>query len=157
MTDMEKPMLIDEIIRLQQKIACLHLSGRLVLDSWRQLDVPLAQLKSLLMITCQGGTSLRRLADDLGVTPGDVTGIVNRLVRQGLVTRRADPQDRRVSVLKATDAGRNLLASLRESGSSQIAMVLTRLSHEELAALAHGLTAFAQALKEINDDPATGE
>jgi DNA-binding MarR family transcriptional regulator len=147
----DKDKLIDVVIKLQMEIT--QLLGPIVMESWKNLDVPLAQLKSLFMITCKGSTNFRKLADDLGVTPGDVTGIIDRLVKQRLVSRGEDIQDRRVIVLQATDKGRALLTNLRESGANQMAQVLARMSSEELGSLSHGLAALANALKETNEKP----
>ncbi len=148
---MDKKKLIDEVIKLQMEMN--QLLGPIVMESWKNLDVPLAQLKSLFMITCKGSTNFRKLSDDLGVTPGDVTGIIDRLVKQGLVSRGEDPQDRRVIVLQATDKGRALLANLRESGANQMAQILAHMNSEELGSLSHGLSALIRSVKEANEKP----
>jgi DNA-binding MarR family transcriptional regulator len=149
----DKTKLIDEVVKLQIEVSLLL--GRFAHESWKGLDVPLAQLKSLFMIASKGSTSVGKLSDDLGVTPGDVTGIVDRLVRQGLVSRGEDPEDRRVIVLQATDKGRVLLTDLRESGANQMAQILARMNSEELRSLSQGLSALIRALKETNQNPKT--
>ena len=58
---------------------------------------------------------MRRLAQRLKCEPSNVTGIVDRLESRGLVERRADPADRRVKLAAATDEGRRIARSLRES------------------------------------------
>jgi DNA-binding MarR family transcriptional regulator len=148
---MDKTKLINEVLKLQQELTLLL--GRFAQESWKQLDLPMAQLKSLFIITCKGSTNFRKLADDLGVTPSDVTRIIDRLVEQGLVIRGKDPADRRVIVLQATDKGRALLANLRESGANQMAQILARMSSEELRCLSLGLSALIRALKETNENP----
>ncbi|MFC1961965.1 MarR family winged helix-turn-helix transcriptional regulator [Chloroflexota bacterium] len=147
---MDKTKLIEEVIKL--RIEASQLLGRFAQEAWKNLDVPLAQLKSLFMITCEGTTNFRKLSDNLGVTPGDVTGIIDRLVKQGLVSRGEDPQDRRVITLQATDKGRILLADLRESRANQIAQILARMNSEELRSLSYGLSAFIRSLKETNEN-----
>ena len=147
---MDKTKLIEEAIKLQ--IEASQLLGRFAQEAWKNLDVPLAQLKSLFIITCEGTTNFRQLSDKLGVTPGDVTGIVDRLVKQGLVGRGEDQQDRRVITLQATDKGRVLLAALRENGTNQMAHILARMNSEELRSLSHGLSAFIRSLKETNEN-----
>ncbi len=146
---MDKTKLNDKVIKLQMETN--QLLGPIVMESWKDLDVPLAQLNSLFMINCKGSTNFRKLSDDLGVTPGDVTGIIDRLVKQGLVSRGEDPQDRRVIVLQATDKGRALLANLRESGANQMAQILAHMNSEELGALSNGLSGLIRALKETNE------
>jgi DNA-binding MarR family transcriptional regulator len=58
---------------------------------------------------------MRKLAQKLKCEPSNVTGIVDRLEARGLVERRPDPADRRVKLAAATDEGRRVARSLRES------------------------------------------
>ncbi|POX49828.1 MarR family winged helix-turn-helix transcriptional regulator [Streptomyces sp. Ru72] len=69
---------------------------------------------------------MRKLAQKLKCEPSNVTGIVDRLESRGLVERRPDPADRRVKLAAATDDGRRVARSLRES---------LRFAREPLAAL----------------------
>ncbi|MEU6367096.1 MarR family transcriptional regulator [Streptomyces sp. NPDC046931] len=77
---------------------------------------------------------MRRLAQKLKCEPSNVTGIVDRLEARGLVERRPDPADRRVKVAAATDEGRRLARSLRDS-LDFAREPLAGLSHEEQLAL----------------------
>jgi len=58
---------------------------------------------------------MRKLALKLKCEPSNVTGIVDRLETRGLVERRPDPADRRVKLAAATEEGRRIARSLRES------------------------------------------
>lgn len=58
---------------------------------------------------------MRKLARKLKCEPSNVTGIVDRLETRGLVERRPDPADRRVKLAAATEEGRRVARSLRES------------------------------------------
>ncbi|MEY9991022.1 DNA-binding MarR family transcriptional regulator [Streptomyces sp. V4I8] len=58
---------------------------------------------------------MRKLAQRLRCEPSNVTGIVDRLETRGLVERRPDPADRRVKLAAATDEGRQVARSLRDS------------------------------------------
>jgi DNA-binding MarR family transcriptional regulator len=78
----------------------------------------------------------------LGVTPTNMTGIVNRLVRQGLVSRTEDAQDRRSLSLRATDKGEELVIKLRSRRTDYLSGVLNRIHVDELAGMAQGLVAF---------------
>ncbi len=52
--------------------------------------------------------SMRAFAEELSCDPSNVTGLVDRAERLGLVERVPDPSDRRVRILKLTAKGRNL-------------------------------------------------
>jgi DNA-binding MarR family transcriptional regulator len=139
----DRAKLTEEIIQLQQQIG--HARGQYAPEAWMDLSLTIGQLKSLFFIDFEGSTNFKKLATALGVTPPNVTGIVDRLVGQGLVSREENPEDRRMLLLKTTDKGEALLAKLRESRISRMSGILARLSLEELSALAQGLTALARA------------
>ncbi|MDL2079445.1 MarR family transcriptional regulator [Streptomyces sp. GXMU-J15] len=73
-----------------------------------------AQARLLGLLTLEP-LPMRKLAQRLKCEPSNVTGIVDRLEARGLVERRPDPADRRVKVAAATDEGREVARSLRES------------------------------------------
>ncbi|MFI6204902.1 MarR family winged helix-turn-helix transcriptional regulator [Streptomyces sp. NPDC051041] len=72
---------------------------------------------------------MRKLARRLKCEPSNVTGLVDRLEARGLVERRPDPADRRVKLAAATQEGRRVARSLRES---------LRFAREPLAGLSEG-------------------
>jgi len=57
----------------------------------------------------RGPSTMTELSEELLVTAGNVTGLVDRLVRDGLVERQAGRRDRRVVRTRLTDAGRALV------------------------------------------------
>ncbi|MGW3723609.1 MarR family winged helix-turn-helix transcriptional regulator [Streptomyces sp. NPDC000851] len=73
-----------------------------------------AQAKLLSLLSLEP-LPMRKLAHKLKCEPSNVTGIVDRLEARGLVERRPDPADRRVKLAVATDEGRRVARSLRES------------------------------------------
>lgn len=139
----ERERLTREIIQLQQQLA--HAMGRHAPEAWLDMDLTIGQLKSLFFIAFEGSTNVRTLAAALGVTSPNITGIIDRLVERGLVSREENPADRRMLLLKATAKGKALLAELREARTSHFSAILARLTLEELSALARGLTAVAKA------------
>jgi DNA-binding MarR family transcriptional regulator len=55
---------------------------------------------------------MSRLAVGLHCEPSNVTGLVDRLEKRGLVQRGPDPQDRRVKLIAPTQAGAELSAKV---------------------------------------------
>ncbi|MBI4181054.1 MAG: MarR family transcriptional regulator [Chloroflexi bacterium] len=140
---MEKSKLIKQIIQLQQQLG--HAMRQYAPGAWLDLDLTIGQLKSLFFIDFEGSTNFKRLANALRVTPPNVTGIIDHLVEQGLVSREENPENRRMLLLKTTDRGKALVSKLRASVISRISDILTQLTSEELSALAQGLTALTRA------------
>jgi DNA-binding MarR family transcriptional regulator len=85
LTESKKSDLIGEIIRRQMLI-----QSRIRDDApgaWLALNLSIAQLKSLFFINFEGVTNFKSLAAAPGVTPPNVTGIIDRLVEHELVNR----------------------------------------------------------------------
>lgn len=149
---MENMELIEEILNLQQKAdnTFRHFSPQ----HWIELNLSIAQLKSLLFIASKGKTNFKKIAEALGVTPPNITGIIDRLVEQGLVSRTENPEDRRIMLLQVTDKGQQLLANLRERRVNYMRQVLARMSEEELLILSKGLSALVKAAEKQKEEQA---
>jgi DNA-binding MarR family transcriptional regulator len=151
---MEKAELIKEIIELQRKVD--RALRQYQLDVWMGLPLTIAQLKSLFFISNQGCTNLGKLAAALGVTPTNTTGIADRLVKQGLVSREENPENRRMLLLRATAKGEELVAKLRERRRGYMSEVLQTMSVDELITLSQGLASLVKAAevqeREVKDE-----
>jgi DNA-binding MarR family transcriptional regulator len=140
---MKKGELIEQVIDLQRRVN--HVLRGQTLDAWMGLSLTIAQLKTLFFISSEGSTNVRKLAAALGVTSANVTGIIDRLVEHGLVSRAENPEDRRMSLLQATDKGQALITDLRERHTSQLAEILSYMSSNQLSTLAQGLSSLLKA------------
>ena len=81
------------------------------------------------------GVTQRELAELMDVAPITLSRIVTRLEREGLVTRRADPADRRVRRLYLTPAAGPLIAelfTLARRLEDEILAVLTPVERRQL-------------------------
>jgi MarR family transcriptional regulator, organic hydroperoxide resistance regulator len=133
---MDKKELVKEALVLQRET--VKLLRRFEPKPWIELNLTLAQLKSLFFIAATDKTNFKKVAEALNVTPPNVTGIIDKLVEQGLVTRTENPEDRRIMILQATEKGHELLISLRESHINQMIQVLDNLTPESLNTLISG-------------------
>jgi DNA-binding MarR family transcriptional regulator len=77
------------------------------------------------------GVSQRRLASELGLTAGTVSLRVDRLVRRGLATRQADPDDGRGTLISLTDAGRDLFEACAPEHLANAEALLAGLTESE--------------------------
>jgi len=135
--------LIAQIIEAQRRMN--RVIRERTLDSWVKLNLTIPQLKSLFYISRHGRVNLSGLASGIRVTPANVTGIADRLVEQGLLTRTPDHDDRRVSWLRATDKGKTLINDLREGRAQEMRRILDQLTEEELSTVARGFELVARA------------
>ena len=68
-----------------------------------------------------GGLKMRELSDRLMVTGGNVTGLTDRLVGEGLVERREDPGDRRTSTVALTAEGQRQFRMMARAHEAWVA------------------------------------
>jgi DNA-binding MarR family transcriptional regulator len=93
------------------------------------LDVQLtmSQLKVMIILGRLGAISGQDLAARTGFSLATLTGIIDRLVAQDLVSRREDPNDRRVRRLELTPAGTELIERLIAAGEEHQHRMLAHL------------------------------
>ncbi len=80
---------------------------------------------------------LGELADQLEVTPRNITGLIDHLERDGLVERIDDPADRRLTYARLTAAGGKRIDGMRAQGLEWQLKIAAGLSIEELEQLRH--------------------
>jgi DNA-binding MarR family transcriptional regulator len=102
--------------------------------------------RSYSVLVLAGGAarpSQRELAEFLRLDPSQVVSLVDELQSRRLVERQPDPADRRANVVVATDAGRALVATARESALAAEERVHAQLSATDRATLAELLRRLA--------------
>jgi MarR family transcriptional regulator, organic hydroperoxide resistance regulator len=142
-----KEEVIKDIINYTHKFG--HMQLRDKAKPWRKLDVPLAQMKTLMTVHARGEMNARELAAELGVTPGNVTSIIDRMVAQGLMERKENQEDRRLVTLKTTEKGLKIIREIHDTGLNKMKAVLNRMDLEDLVAFNRGLKALFTAFSEM--------
>jgi DNA-binding MarR family transcriptional regulator len=96
----------------------------------------------------RGPCTQRVLADALGVTPRNVTGLVDGLEQTGYVTRRPHPVDRRATLVTLTDHGTAVMAQMEKEQGHFARLLFADLSDRQLDALGRGLAHVLGRLRE---------
>jgi DNA-binding MarR family transcriptional regulator len=81
------------------------------------------------------GLKMNELSSRMMVTGGNITGITDQLVREGLVDRVGVAEDRRACRVRLTVRGRRLFREMAEQHESWIVQAFSGLSDKELASL----------------------
>jgi DNA-binding MarR family transcriptional regulator len=81
------------------------------------------------------GMTLGELSQRMMVSNGNVTGLVDRLVGQGLIGRRPSPTDRRAQIVSLTAEGRKVFRAMARANADWVAEVFADLSTDEIDAL----------------------
>lgn len=93
-----------------------------------EYNLTLPQFDVLVQLHREEGITQQCLADRLLVTKGNVCGLMDRMVEQGLVERGADPEDRRAYMLHLTPKGKTLIQEVLPAQSRLIDEQLGKLS-----------------------------
>ncbi len=72
-----------------------------------------SQWSVLALLLREDGAQQKRLADIIGVTAITMTGLLDRLEREGWVVRQEDPQDRRAKLVFLTDKVAPLMGKIK--------------------------------------------
>ncbi|MBI3977358.1 MAG: MarR family transcriptional regulator [Chloroflexi bacterium] len=148
----ERGRWLAETIRASELLVAERISANS--EFWVGRDLTMQQLKALHVLRLQGPLPVGGLAAVLRVHISSVTGLVDRLHRQGLVERTEDRADRRHSLLGLSDRGRETVNRLYVLHEREWRQLASGLSDAELQALAIGLTALAREATRLRMDPA---
>ncbi|HET7722701.1 MAG TPA: MarR family transcriptional regulator, partial [Acidimicrobiales bacterium] len=119
------------------RLSATRLARRLRQESSTGLTPSL--LSALAVIENHGPLTLGALADHERVAPPSITKVVTKLEADGLVERRPDPTDGRVSHVSTTAAGRALVEESRRRKTTWLAGRLHELGPEAQARLVPAL------------------
>ena len=103
-----------------------ELGARLATATERGLDavgLTLARATLIWHVHHHGPLTQRELSQALGVTPRNVTGLVDALEATGFVARTPHPTDRRATLITLTERGRQT-ATLRDNDYQEFAVAV---------------------------------
>ena len=81
------------------------------------------------------GMTLGELSQRMMVSNGNVTGLVDRLVEQGLINRRPSPKDRRAQIVSLTADGRRFFRAMARENGDWIGEMFADLSAADIETL----------------------
>jgi DNA-binding MarR family transcriptional regulator len=99
-------------------------------------DITPAQLRALRVLMRRGVMRLSELSDHLHIAARSATEVVDALETRGLVERRADPDDRRATLVEVTEHGTGVLDAIRAARGTEAERAFDRLSPTDRANLA---------------------
>jgi DNA-binding MarR family transcriptional regulator len=122
--------------------------GRELRREAREVGVSPEQVSLLVAIKYTPGVGVRELAARERVSPPALSNHVDRLERDGLVSRTPDTADRRRVGLTLTDEGQRVLRRVRSRRTAWLATRLRGLSSDELEAVEAAIEPLSQLLRE---------
>jgi len=115
----------------------------------RQFGISRAQWVVLIRLDRSEGLKQSELAEILDLQPISLTRLLDRLAKNGLIERRADPNDRRANRLYLTPAARPLLEQLAKLGTDMMETVLDGLDSKANDRLLRNLTLMKDNLRAV--------
>jgi DNA-binding MarR family transcriptional regulator len=137
-----------------EKAMDLYLRAASIIDpirvrAWKELELTVTQLRVLFLLREAPGMPAGALAENLRVTPPTVTGLVDRLVRMGVVKREEDPKDRRLVRNVLTGQGEEALGEVEREGRAFLTQIFERISAGQLSCLVDSLEGLVAAADEL--------
>ena len=121
---------IQSILKLSEEI--FSAMPPLIPAEWLSSDITAAQLRIMMVLYTQRPSQMRSIASSVGIALSTATGVIDNLVRKGMVVRDADPQDRRLVICKLSEDGQKFINNIWIHGQEQMEMLLTGLTLEQL-------------------------
>jgi DNA-binding MarR family transcriptional regulator len=119
------------------RVSATRLARRLRKENAGELTP--SQVSALVAISTHGPLTLGELADHERVAPPSISKAVAKLEADGLVSREADPKDRRVHRVSTTPAAEALLAENRERKTAWLTTRILELEPAEQSRLVDAL------------------
>ncbi len=115
--------------------------------TWLEVELTMPQLKVLVDLARLGHARIGAVAHALGVGAPTASGIVERLVRRGLVTRQEDPADRRATVARLTPRGSAAVERLFAAGRSHLRSVMAAVPRRDLPVVLEAMRILARSAR----------
>jgi MarR family transcriptional regulator, organic hydroperoxide resistance regulator len=119
------------------------------------LDITTAQMRVLGQLKQHGRMTGRDLAARLGVTPGTVIPLLDRLEERGYLRRVPGQADRRLTWLELTPAGEEFFRGLWLAAGKTVAQAIAQLTPQDRQALERLLNQIADYLERAAQAPAS--
>ncbi|MCC6556587.1 MAG: MarR family transcriptional regulator [Polyangiaceae bacterium] len=122
-------------VRAWVRILAVHKRALSAIREDLEHEVTLPRFDLLANLVRTDGQTLASLSRSMLVTAGNLTGLVDRAARDGLVERRADPTDRRAWRVHLTPKGQRAFRDAERRHAARIAKVFSGLTPAELTTL----------------------
>ena len=141
----QQSAMIEEIIEVQRSIS--RAIGTSVPSVWMELDLSMAQLKTLMTLYTCGAAPIGQIAESLGIGQPTASHLVDRLVQTQLVLRTEDPLDRRRTLAQLSPGGEELVERINQVRFGTLRRWLGQLDDATLSAFLQALRALADVAK----------
>jgi DNA-binding MarR family transcriptional regulator len=126
-------------VRAWVRVLAVHKQALAAIRDDLEREMTMPRFDLLANVIRSDGQTLASLSRSMLVTAGNITGLVDRAARDGLVERRADPGDRRAWRVHVTPKGTRAFREAERRHAGKVAKLFAGLSRGELLTLIHML------------------
>jgi len=112
-----------------------------------RLGISMAQLNIMYVLQRNGEMPMSRLADVLNVSLSNASGLVDRMEERGFIERTRVAEDRRVVLVRVTNAGTRVIEENDALSDELMRDVLGRLEPAQLVIIAGAVSDFRSTLE----------
>jgi MarR family transcriptional regulator, organic hydroperoxide resistance regulator len=146
------PDLKSDVDQVLEAILYLYTeSRRITKELAKRADLTGPQLTVVKLLEAFGDLSLSELSDKIRAQNSTVTGIIDRMERESLVTRERSKEDRRVVYIRLTTKGRDLAREIPVEPMEVFKSALETLTQQEMKDLLRIMTKVAKRVRHIVD------
>jgi DNA-binding MarR family transcriptional regulator len=132
---------------LREIINTTHSFERLSAKHIRSLGVTSGQFDVVATLGNQPPMTCKELAEKTLIVKGNLTVILESLLKKGIISRQINPNDARSSLIDLTHEGKKLFQEIFPAHMNYLRPLMAKLSKEEMLTLKHSLSIFRQAVE----------
>jgi DNA-binding MarR family transcriptional regulator len=137
--------LVDAVLTASRVLVAV--AARSLADAGEHVTLP--QYRALVVLASRGPQGVAELAEAVAVTPPTASRMCDRLVRKGLVKRRAARTDRRQVRIGLTPAGREIIDDVTKRRRAEIADLVANVPHEARVSVVEALQQLCETAGEV--------
>lgn len=118
-----------------------------------RMGISMAQLHILHTLQRDGEMPMSRLAEVLHVSLSNATGLIDRVEERGFIERTRVAEDRRVVLIRVTEAGRRMLDEVDAVSTDLLRSVFARIGRAQLTVVGLAIAEFRRGLEEATGIP----
>src|SRR3989339_531807 len=111
------------------------------------LDITIGQCLVLQNLYQNDNCKMSDLSKALGVTLPNITGLIDRLEKEGLAKRNHDPKDRRIIRITLTTKGKKTIKKIKQKKQQHLSSILGKITNKERKTLMEIMEKIAAKLK----------
>lgn len=112
-------------------ISVMHFFYHLAIEVSRAADLSLAQFRVLMVLQHFGSMSVNELRSKLNIAQSSASEIIERLVRQKMLAKEKNPEDKRMTLLRLTPRAKKFIWSQQDQIKNQYRMMLSALDEKD--------------------------